>query len=84
MHMYICAFTWNSDIPLLHCDCRATDITEASEALCLKLCHFTVELTSVISRYTRAYIKCKRASLRSRAHNDILLDVTAHVCIIIP
>ena len=33
---------------------------------------------------TRAYIKCKRASLRSRAHNDILLDVTAHVCIIIP
>ena len=33
---------------------------------------------------TRAYIKCKRASLRSRAQNDILLDVTAHVCIIIP
>ena len=38
----------------------------------------TVHATDTINIIiTRAYIKCKRASLRSRAHNDILLDVNS-------
>ena len=69
------------------CNCSGGFSGPNCESECIVKSIYRVGLAlimPIIYIHTRAYIKCARASLRCRAHNDILLDVTAHVCIIIP